>query len=159
METVSFQKSEVFKKRADTLFEEQRALLSTMFPYAEVEHIGGTAIPELLTKGDLDINVRIPKERFVDVTGQLKKDYLVNQPQNWTDTFASFKDDDSFSLPLGIQVTVRGGPEGHFLKHRDSLRNNPELVTKLNQLKQEYEGGPMDAYREAKGSFLKENIK
>jgi uncharacterized protein len=35
-----------------------------MVPEAEIEHIGATSVPGALTKGDVDLLVSVPAERF-----------------------------------------------------------------------------------------------
>ena len=106
MEVVHFEKSEYFRLKADELFNEQRRILQTKLPFADIQHVGGTVIPGLLTKGDLDINVRVQSEDFEGAVELLKELYEINQPENWSDVYASFKNDDSYILPLGIQVSV-----------------------------------------------------
>lgn len=155
MDIVHFRHSEEFAEVASKLFEEQKSLLQKEFPYADIQHIGGTAVPGLLTKGDLDINVRVSLDQFGEVIKVLKKLYEINQPENWSSVYASFKDD---SKDLGVQVTVKGSEKDFFVLHRDSLQRRPELVLKLNEIKRAYEGKDMSDYRAAKGAFLEEHI-
>ncbi len=155
METVTFKESDEIRERAEQLFAEQKEKLSRLIPGADIQHIGGTAVPGLLTKGDIDINVRVREEDFSGAVRILKEHYSINQPENWTNTFASFKDDTSFALPLGIQVTVTDSSDDYFLEHRDALLSNPALVEEFNELKRKFGGKDMDSYRSAKGQFLK----
>ncbi|MDP3727615.1 MAG: GrpB family protein [bacterium] len=155
MEMVTFKKSDEVRERAEQLFAEQKERLVRLIPSADIQHIGGTAVPGLLTKGDLDLNVRVSKEIFAPTVEKLKELYTINQPANWTNTFASFKDDTSFVLPLGVQVTVLGSLDDHFVKHRDALLNNPALVMEFNELKKKFDGKDMANYRSAKAEFLK----
>ena len=158
MELVTFKKSENFKEKADELFESKKQEFLARLPFADIQHVGGTAIPKLLTKGDMDINIRIPAENFAETVKYLKGVYSVNQQDNWTDTFASFKDDDSYNLPLGIQLTVVDSQEDYFVKHRQALLNDTDLVKRFNEIKISFEGKDMNAYRKAKSKFLEENI-
>lgn len=154
METVTIRPNTDFKEKADILFEEQKEKLLQLLPFADIQHIGATAVPGLLTKGDLDINVRVKQNEFEVAVNELKRLYEINQPNNWTDSFASFKDD-STDLPLGVQLTVIDSNGDHFIKHREVLKNNPNLVEELNKIKQKFDGGEMESYREAKARFLK----
>ncbi len=155
MDTVHFSPSEEFAETAHQLFDEQRSFLQAQFPFADIQHIGGTSVPGLLTKGDLDINFRIGEDQFYTVVEKLKNIYEINQPENWSSSYASFKDD---SKSLGIQVTVIGSDKDFFVSHRDALRQDPKLVILLNELKSAYEGKSMDEYRAAKGAFLEAHI-
>jgi GrpB-like predicted nucleotidyltransferase (UPF0157 family) len=156
MDTVRFKPSEEFKDKTDSLFVEQKKILEAKFPFADIQHIGGTSVSGLLTKGDLDINVRVSAEDFKAVSEELKNLYKINQPENWSNIYASFKDD---SKELGVQVTVIGSGKDFFVVHRDELRKSPELVKRLNELKARFEGKDMSEYRTAKGQFLRKNIK
>ncbi len=137
-------------EKTRSLFESEKSKLSDRFPNASIEHIGSTAIPGTLTKGDVDINVRLKLEEFDEVVEILKTLYKINQPENWTKEFASFKDD---SRDLGIQVTVLGSAEDYFVAQREYLKSHPEAVTELNALKERFEGKNMDEYRGAKEEF------
>lgn len=99
----------------------------------------------------MDINIRVKPEDFDEIVRALKSLYEINQPENWSEEFASFKDD---SRQLGIQVTVVGSPEDHFVAQREYLKNHPEVVSELNALKEKFEGKNMDEYRKEKGKFF-----
>ncbi len=158
MEKVNFKLSSELKEKSEKLFEDQKEKIIEQLPYAEIEHIGGTAIPNLYTKGDLDINIRVEdKSEFQKAIDLLKSKYEINQPDNWNQAFASFKDDSNFELPLGIQLTIKGTLEDHFIRQRDKLLAEPELVEKYNTLRLQYHEGNMKDYRTAKDSFLREN--
>lgn len=153
MEIVHFKLSSNFKNKADRLFDNQREKLEKLFPTADIQHIGGTAIPNLLTKGDLDINIRVNKNDFLFAIRELKKIYEINQPNNWNENYASFKDD-SLELTLGVQITVIDSFNDCFIKQRDVLLGNPKLVEEFNRLKISFEGKSMEDYRKAKSEFL-----
>ena len=68
-------------------------------------------------------------------------------------TFSSFQEDYA-APPLGIQLTVIGGPEDFFFRLRDYLISRPEANARYNALKRRFEGATMDEYRAAKSAFL-----
>ena len=156
METVHFVKTEEVSEKIDRLFESEKAKLSELFPHADIQHIGGTSVPGTISKGDLDINVRVGQAEFDATIEKLKTLYEINQPSNWTAGFASFKDD---SRDLGVQVTVIGSLDDCFVSQRDYLRAHPEKVAELNQLKEKFEGKNMEDYRKEKGLFFEKLIK
>jgi len=155
VETVSFVKTDDVRGKVDILFETEKEELVDLFPDAAIEHIGSTAVPGTLTKGDLDINIRIRSEEFDQAVETLKTLYEINQSENWSKEFASFKDD---SRDLGIQVTVLNSPEDYFIAQREYLTNHPEAVSELNSLKEQFEGKSMDEYQKAKGEFFEKLI-
>lgn len=152
---VSFQMSDALYESVTQLLEEQRQNLIELVPGTNIEHIGSTAIPGLLTKGDLDILVRVSVSQFHVAIEQLKQRYKVAQPHNWTDTFASFKDD-SGEIPVGIQLVVNGGAEDvMFRRHQALLKGDAALRQAYNALKQRFEGRSGDDYWQAKDAFFK----
>ncbi len=58
-------------------------------PDADVQDMGSTAIPGVLTKGDVDVNVRVAGEDFGRLIEFLRLRFTVHQPENWDDGFAS----------------------------------------------------------------------
>lgn len=147
---VHFVQSDEIRKSVESLFRIEKAKLQEMFPSAKIEHVGGTAVPGLLTKGDLDICVQVTEEDFHNAAHALKECYEINQPNNWTRTYASFKDG---SRDIGVQLCVVGSADDYFVHQREYLLKNQGAVEKLNQLKQQFEGSDMEAYRSAKNNF------
>ena len=142
------------RAHADRLFErvssELRALLP---PSADVRHIGATAIPGCVTKGDLDIVVRVAAADFLAADGALAGRYSRNVGSKRTACFASFED--AGTAPhLGIQLTIAGGEDDDFHLFAEALTRNPELVARYNALKRQFDGQPMDVYRAAKSEFV-----
>jgi len=113
----------------------------------------------LLTKGDLDINVRVNQTDFRHAHKSLEKIYGINQHENWTDTYHSYKDDDSFELPLGVQLTQIGSDDDCFIRHKDRLLRDKNLVNRFNELKTKFEGKDMASYREEKARFIGDAFK
>ena len=122
---------------------------------AEIHHIGATALPAGRTKGDVDVNVRVPLEGFAPVVEQLSAGLAIAQPENWTPTFASFAAP-GYELPLGVQVTVIGSDGDFLLELRDRLSGDPELLRRYDELKAETAAYGPDAYWQAKDRFLQE---
>ena len=151
MNIVKFIKTPDIADKINNLFESEKKRLLEFIPSVDIQHIGGTSIPDSISKGDLDINVRVKKEDFNGTVKRLKNIYEVNQPENWTNGFASFKDD---LRDLGVQVTTISGSEDHFIAQRDYLRNHPKVLEELNILKQKFEGKDMDEYRHEKSRFF-----
>ncbi len=106
-----------------------------------------------VTKGDLDVQVRVPAALFLQAVERLGTLYHANEGSSRTETFAAFQDDTT-DPPLGVQLSVIGSPEDFFWKARDVLRANPDLRQAYDTLKQQYEGKPMAVHRAAKARFI-----
>lgn len=154
MESVKFVPTQDISVKIEALFESEKQKLIDLFKGLEIdiEHVGGTSVPDSISKGDLDINIRVKPMDFKRVIEILKKIYKINQPENWSPEFASFKDD---ARNLGIQLTIKGSKEDYFVAQREYLKIHPEKVTELNALKEMFEGKSMEEYRKAKNEFFK----
>jgi GrpB-like predicted nucleotidyltransferase (UPF0157 family)/GNAT superfamily N-acetyltransferase len=141
--------------QVESVLAELRTELQALLPATQVEHIGATALPGGLTKGDVDVNVRVEPDEFADVVTALSARFDTAQPQNWTETFASFSDE-RCGLPVGIQVTARGSDDDFLVAARDRLRADPALRRKYDQLKQETAPAGRAAYWQAKNDFLRQ---
>lgn len=148
-----FQPSAEFLKQAHSLFEQHKQKILEALPYAQVEHIGATSVAGALTKGDLDLQVKVDEEHFSLAVDQLKDLYEIHQPENWTRCYASFKEGISQVLPVGVQVVIAGSEDDFFTRLRDMLIAQPELLAEMNELKSSFEGRDMESYIKAKGSF------
>jgi GrpB-like predicted nucleotidyltransferase (UPF0157 family) len=140
---------------AETVFHEHRDAVLAIVPDAEVEHVGATAVPGALTKGDVDLVVRVRGPDFAAAVEALRGRYAVHQPHNWTPTLASFKAPHATGLEVGIQLVVEGSDaDGFFGPFRDALIRSPGLLAEYNDLKQRLDGLEYERYTERKGEFI-----
>lgn len=128
--------------------------IKILAPDAEFHHIGATAIPGALTKGDLDVLLRVSPDRFPAIVESLKQQFQMKQTANWTPAFASFGDDSGHDLPVGVQVAVKDSAADFLLFLRDHLIEHPNALAEYNRLKMaNAERGP-EGYWKAKDEFL-----
>ena len=149
--------ADIAKQIASTL-ESALGRLRGVLPDAEIHHVGATALPGAITKGDVDLVVRVDREQFGAVIALLSTRFARKQEENWSSTFGSFGDDDGYDLPLGIQVVVRGAGEDIFLHQRDYLRANRDVLERYNRIKSTHAGDAADGYWQAKNAFFGELI-
>jgi GrpB-like predicted nucleotidyltransferase (UPF0157 family)/protein-L-isoaspartate O-methyltransferase len=136
-------------------FATHRARLIELVPKAAVEHIGSTAVPGSLTKGDVDLLVRVPRDGFSTAAQALGSAYAVHQPEHWTSTFASFADSEAIEPPVGVQLVVSGSSEDKsFGAFRDALIGDPALLTEYNDLKRRLDGEDYERYTDKKAEFV-----
>ncbi|AVT76943.1 hypothetical protein RPPS3_28800 [Rhodopseudomonas palustris] len=136
----------------------QQQLVAVLPKTCELLHIGATSVPGCLTKGDLDIVVRVERKDFQATEAALAARYARNSGSVRTNEFAAFEDDAS-TPHLGIQLTVKGGAFDVFHRFADALRADPALVRRYNELKLAYDGQPMDRYRGAKDAFVTDALR
>ena len=140
---------------AAATFDEHRERILGLLPEAEVEHVGATSVPGALTKGDVDLLVRLEPARFAGGVAALGNLYSVHQRENWTPTYASFADGGGADPPVGVQVAVAGSADDlMFGAFRDHLIGDPAALAAYNALKRRHDGGEYERYTEAKAEFI-----
>jgi GrpB-like predicted nucleotidyltransferase (UPF0157 family) len=140
---------------AEAAVDDHRRVVLRLVPGAEVEHVGATAVPGALTKGDVDLLVRVGEREFPAAVEALLSRYAIHQPHNWTPTLASFNAPDAGELPVGIQLVVRGSDADRFFgPFRDALINSHTLLAEYNELKLRLDGLEYERYTKEKGQFV-----
>lgn len=146
--------SDAAAREAGKAFLLHSAALATILPEgAEILHVGATAVPGVLTKGDLDIAIRVPDADFEEADAALAPRYTRDTGSIRTLDFSAFEAP-AETPPLGIQLAVIDGPYDEFHSFAGALRANPPLVEAYNELKQLFDGQPMETYRAAKALFI-----
>ncbi|ENX22217.1 hypothetical protein F892_01459 [Acinetobacter vivianii] len=134
------------------LFEDYKNKIEQLIPFAVIEHIGSSAIPNAISKGDLDIYIEVSAKDLVLTIEQLnfkeKLDTLRTQELCMLE---------SSEHDVALQIVVSGSEFKNFLTFRDQLRHHPDLVQQYNQLKQRCSGFSPQQYRELKSIFI-ENV-
>ena len=157
MERVNFFYNKALYEKAEEIFLINKALIEELIPEADVQHVGSTSISKSITKGDLDIQVRVNANIFPYAVKELAKLYKLNGGSVKTETFRAFKDDSAVP-PVGVQLTVINSEFDFFWKFRDVLQMNDNYRKEYDNLKRKYEGMKMEDYREAKNKFFEKMI-
>ena len=138
-EDVHFTDEAPGRERVGAAFEALRAELARLVPGAEIEHIGATSIPGSITKGDLDICVRVEPVAFAAAEHALAGRFARNVGSDHTASLASFVDETA-AIPTGVQLVARGGREDFFATWRDLLAGSPRRLAAYNALKRRWHG-------------------
>lgn len=153
-ETVHFDDWHAVAAAAELSFVAWRAALAPILPAgAEIEHVGATSVPGCVTKGDLDILVRVTQASFKAADEALAARLARNLGSVRTEFFAAFADERA-SPPLGVQLVVRGSALDDFVAFRDLLQSSPPTLAAYNVLKSRHEAASMETYRAAKDEFI-----
>ena len=135
-------------------FRRHRDRIIEVVPEAEIHNTGGTSIPSTVTRGDLDIHVRVPPEAFGRAVAALALRYRAYRPEQWTDEFATFEDARAKTPPVGVALTAIGGEhDERFVRGWQRLATDPRLVDEYNALKSRHVGDAV-AYETAKSAFF-----
>jgi len=149
--------TEEARRKAHRLFAKVKLCLEQAIPYGEIIHVGSTAVPGCLTKGDLDVVIRVPVAGFSEADLFLQTRYIRNKGSARTGAFSAFEDPSSIPH-LGIQLVAVGGPFDFFHQFADALRSSPDLLNRYNELKRSFVGSEMQAYRAAKSNFIEQAL-
>jgi GrpB-like predicted nucleotidyltransferase (UPF0157 family) len=152
---IALVREEEVRERVAGVFGRRRVELGGLLPGARVEHVGSTAVPGSLTKGDLDICVIVAGEEFERASRVLGARFEIHQLENWSPTLASFIAPSENGIDVGVQLVPAGSAdERHFVGWRDRLRADPELRARYDELKLRHQDDVMDAYRAAKERLI-----
>lgn len=127
-------------------------LLKGLTPAGAAMEVGSTAVTGVIGKQDLDFMVRVDKDAFIEVRQTLDKQLERNPDQLSNDEYQGYYV--VSPLDVAIQLTVTGSQYDNFEQFLEALRTDPHLVETYNDLKQKWDGKPMDEYRHAKASFI-----
>jgi GrpB-like predicted nucleotidyltransferase (UPF0157 family) len=72
MGVVSIRPAAEIRVAAEAAFEEHRRRVLELLPEVQVVHVGATSIPGALTKGDVDLLVRVDAARFAAAVAALR---------------------------------------------------------------------------------------
>lgn len=129
-------------------------VLSSALPHAEVEHVGSTAVPGCLTKGDLDVLVRVDRRDFQQSARVLDELLTPSTRNNRTDEYAEY-DYALDGVSASVQLVAAGGSlDDHFHRLKAILKSDPEALEEYNSMKVLHDGWGMDAYRVAKERLI-----
>ena len=129
------------------------SLLHSHVPFACVEHVGSTSVPGCIGKGDIDILVRVSPDQFQRSRGVLDKLLGRSDRNEATDSYVEY-DWTGAEQQAAVQLVAIGGTHDDFLRFRDLLLADRDLVQRYNALKLSYQGCSAEEYRKAKDEFI-----
>lgn len=129
-----------YQPEVTQLFEVIANEVCRLLPKARVEHIGASAIPGAISKGDLDVFVGVDEEELertvecLERNGyRVKRDTLRNESLCMLET-------SSYEVPVAMQVVANGSQYEMFLTFRDAVKRSKSLLEEYNQMKHLCEG-------------------
>ncbi|ADY81502.1 hypothetical protein BDGL_000916 [Acinetobacter pittii PHEA-2] len=148
-----FLEPEQYQQRCAQLFNSYQKDISTLLPFAKIEHIGSSAIPNAISKGDLDIYIEVKPDQFKFAIERLKTLNFIEK-QNTLRThelcmLESLNNDD-----VAFQIVVTDSIFTFFLTFKNKLISSPKLVNEYNELKLQCSHLDPDQYRTIKSDFI-----
>lgn len=101
-----FLEPDQYQQRCAQLFNSYKKDISSLLPFAKIEHIGSSAIPNAISKGDLDIYVEVGPDQFEFAIAQLKTlNFIEKQNTLRTDELCMLKSLNNDDVAFQIVVT------------------------------------------------------
>lgn len=123
-------------EEADRVRDDVEAALAALGIPGEVVLTGALGVPGTLTRGDVDLHLRVAPASFDGVVARLRDVYPVASPHAWAGTLAVFAVPGS--QPTGLAVTpLHSEHDERFRLAWQALRRDPALLARYNTLKAE----------------------
>ena len=136
------------------LFEMVEKEVSRLLPNANIEHIGASAIPGAVSKGDLDVFVGVDEHELERAVHCLARNGYRVKTNTLRNESLCMLESSSYEYPVALQVVANGSEFEMFLTFRDALRQNDKLLKEYNQMKHLCEGMSENCYRNRKSAFI-----
>ena len=137
--------------QARATLEEVTAALRALGVTGELVLVGGTSVPGALTRGDIDLHLRVDPDAFSASVARLREVYPVASEEAWAGTLAVFEV--AAQPPTGLAVTPKHSEhDERFTRTWRAIRNSPVLLAQYNALKTATAGTP--AYEQRKSDFF-----
>lgn len=151
---MKFLNPEDFAADLNRIFDELKVRFVRVLPNCEVDHIGSSAIEGAISKGDLDILVRVDKRHLSDSVERLQSlGFEIKQGTLRTDELCMLFTTE-FAEDVSVQLIAKGSAFEDFLHFRDKLNANRSLVREYNELKLRCASLSPDEYRAEKSKFI-----
>lgn len=151
---MKFYKENEYRRQCEDLFIAYKEQIHRLIPSARVEHIGSSAIPGSISKGDLDIFVGVDSHnhdesiKILTSLGFKEKENTLRTPE-----LCMLERDDQ---DVALQVVANGSRFEYFIEFREKLIYSPKLLEKYNALKLSCQSLDPDEYRERKSKFIEQ---
>ena len=153
-----FLAAEEYQPRVERLFALVASEVRAAVASARIEHIGASAVPGAISKGDLDVFLGIERQDFdhtISVLGTLG--YTVKEDTLRTESLCMLETP-RYDSPVAIQIVENGSQFEMFLTFRDALRRDAALLRAYNAMKRSCEGFCEERYRAVKASFVEDAL-
>jgi hypothetical protein len=144
--------AEEFLDQALVIAAAERERLRAVGVVGELLLTGGSSVAGALTRGDVDLHLRVQPAAFASVVDLLRRTYVVVRPEIWSPTLATFGV--PAALEAGMAVTPAGSEHDlRFTRTWQLLAADPTLLNEYNAVKIADTAGE-NAYEERKSAFF-----
>ena len=143
-------RAEELRGLAERILAGERDRLRSLGVPGELVLVGGSSVAGALTRGDVDLHLRVDPAAFGPAVAVLGTVHEVTRPEIWAPTLATFSVE--APLPTGLAVTPRGSVHDvRFTRTWRLLRADPDLLAEYNAVKL---AGTGAGYEDRKSAFF-----
>lgn len=147
------QRSEDLARVARSLHADVARSLAAWEVPGELRLTGALSVPGVLTRGDVDLHLRVPPALWQHAIALLRDHLETVHPDIWCDTLATF------ALPAAVPAGLAATPIGsehdvRFTRTWQLLADDPARVAELNALKATAWAVSAREYEVQKGAFI-----
>jgi hypothetical protein len=147
---VRLRPAEDFREQALLIAAAERERLRKLGVAGELALTGGSSVPGALTRGDVDLHLRVRPAAWPSVVAALRRTYPVVHPEIWAPTLATFAV--PAALPAGMAVTPAGSEHDlRFTRGWQLLAADAALLGDYNAVKL---AAGDDDYEDRKSAFF-----
>ena len=144
--------AEEFRDQAFLIAAAERERLRALGLVGELVLTGGSSVPGALTRGDVDLHLRLRPDAFASSVALLRRTYVVVHPEIWAPTLATFR------VPAAVETGMAVTPAGsvhdlRFTRTWQLLAADPALLGEYNAVKLAAAAGE-DTYEDRKSAFF-----
>ena len=136
---------------ARAVHREVSALLDRLNIPGTLELTGGSSTPGAITKGDIDLHLRVEPDTYVAVLARLDEALSRTNLDAWADTLAVFAVTGDRTVELAV-TPIDSEHDRRFRVAWERLRSEPDLLREYNELKLSAFGTPQ--YDSVKSDFF-----
>jgi hypothetical protein len=149
---VRLRPAEEFLDQALLIAAAERERLRACGVVGELLLTGGSSVPGALTRGDVDLHLRVRPVAFAPVVAVLRRMYVAVRPEIWGPTLATFAV--PAALEAGMAVTPAGSEHDlRFTRAWQLLAADPVLLSEYNAAKLADTAGE-NTYENRKSAFF-----
>ncbi len=149
-----FLKPKDYGNQVDEIFKILRDRVAARLPGAEIEHIGSSAIQGAISKGDLDVLVRVSGADFESAVQKITDLGFTEKIGTLRTASLCMLETAEFAIDVAIQLIEGGSEFEDFVRFRDRLNSDQDLLKKYNRLKRSCSGMTATEYRSVKSKFI-----
>ncbi len=151
---MKLKKYEEYSSHVEVLFTILSQELSLILPDARIEHIGSSSIQGSISKGDLDVFVGVEQEHFNDALDKIVSIGFTEKKDTFRSNELCMLVTTKYDYDVAVQLISNESEFEDFLRFRNLLRYNSDLLRQYNEVKLSDENLCEVKYRKNKNDFI-----